>query len=108
MRKEDSFMSIGNFGSRPSLWKKSLVIVALTIAPILLAYGGSQGSAPQATPAPAAQPNATAPQPPSTPPPQEAQPHPQGEQHRGPGLKIPDTFTNLKVLPPYIKKPDLV
>src|SRR5579864_9568770 len=87
---------------RDKLWKRSLVIVALTAAPILLAHGGSQGAAPQSTPAPAT------PQTQPTPPPagQEGQARPQGERRGGP--KIPDTFTNLKILPPDVKKPELI
>jgi photosynthetic reaction center cytochrome c subunit len=101
-------MPAGALIGKPSLWKKSVAILALTITPILLAYGGSQTSAPQATPAASghqSQPGANAPQQGTTPPPQEGQPHPQGER-RGPN--IPDTFTNLQVLPKDIKKQDLV
>ena len=77
---------------RDMLWKRSLVIVALTVAPILLAYGGSQASAPQ-----------------SSSPPQIAAPAPSARAPQSACCTaIPATFTNLKVLPKDIKKPDLM
>jgi Photosynthetic reaction centre cytochrome C subunit len=76
---------------------KSIIFVAIFAASMLLAQAGSSSGQNQSTPAGAATTGA----------PQTSAP-PAGAPAQGRHPMIPDTFTNLKVLPKDIKKPELL